>query len=322
MNYIVLDLEWNQAYETESNDLVPFEIIEIGAVKLNSQMELVDEFQEFVKPLLYPRLHFKVKEMLGYKESYLRRGRPFHIVCREFLKWCGEDYRFVTWGELDLEQLQRNMEYYGLRKLPKPLAYYNLQRIYGKIFKESAACSLEHAVDQMKISKEYPFHRAVNDAHYTGQILQCINPDQVLDEYTYDTYNNPKNKDEELHKRYKDSYQYISREFSSKKNVVNDKEIMAIHCPMCNTRINKKIKWFVNNQTVYYCGGKCKIHGCFIGKLKFKTTQTGKLYVIKTMKLTDENGIHYLRERQEELRLKRRERAKKQKKMSKISSNN
>ena len=37
MNYIVFDLEWNQnpAGKKSRNDRLPFEIIEIGAVKVN-----------------------------------------------------------------------------------------------------------------------------------------------------------------------------------------------------------------------------------------------------------------------------------------------
>ena len=41
MNYIVFDLEWNQnpAGKKTRNDKLPFEIIEIGAVKVNSKKE-------------------------------------------------------------------------------------------------------------------------------------------------------------------------------------------------------------------------------------------------------------------------------------------
>ena len=39
MNYIVFDLEWNQnpSGKKTRNDRLPFEIIEIGAVKVNKQ---------------------------------------------------------------------------------------------------------------------------------------------------------------------------------------------------------------------------------------------------------------------------------------------
>ena len=42
MNYIVFDLEWNQSPGGKrwSNSRLPFEIIEIGAVKLNEKKEI------------------------------------------------------------------------------------------------------------------------------------------------------------------------------------------------------------------------------------------------------------------------------------------
>ena len=55
MEYIVLDLEWNQS-NTGKEDAVeklPFEIIEIGAIKLNNERVMVSEFNELIKPQVY-----------------------------------------------------------------------------------------------------------------------------------------------------------------------------------------------------------------------------------------------------------------------------
>ena len=43
MNYIVLDLEWNQGsgQEPEVKEM-PFEVIDIGAVKLNEKRNIMD----------------------------------------------------------------------------------------------------------------------------------------------------------------------------------------------------------------------------------------------------------------------------------------
>ena len=43
MNYIVFDLEWNQCPygKGQENERIPFEIIEIGAVKLNSERQII-----------------------------------------------------------------------------------------------------------------------------------------------------------------------------------------------------------------------------------------------------------------------------------------
>ena len=59
MEYIVLDLEWNQS-NTGKEDAVeklPFEIIEIGAIKLNKERVMVSEFNELIKPQVYHEMH-------------------------------------------------------------------------------------------------------------------------------------------------------------------------------------------------------------------------------------------------------------------------
>ena len=65
MNYIVFDLEWNQSPggKKYSNSRLPFEIIEIGAVKMNEQREVVDVFQRLVKPQVYNWIHVQILNM-------------------------------------------------------------------------------------------------------------------------------------------------------------------------------------------------------------------------------------------------------------------
>ena len=69
MNYIVMDLEWNQAMSSKSSvfNKLPIrlrgEIIEIGAVKLNEDMSVGEEFTIDVKPVYFKRMHYKVKKL-------------------------------------------------------------------------------------------------------------------------------------------------------------------------------------------------------------------------------------------------------------------
>ena len=60
MNYIVFDLEWNQPidYGQHSKRALSFEIIEIGAVKLSEDFELLGSFDEFIKPVVYKKLNY------------------------------------------------------------------------------------------------------------------------------------------------------------------------------------------------------------------------------------------------------------------------
>ena len=72
MNYIVFDLEWNQnpSGKKTRNDRLPFEIIEIGAVKVNSKKEITDHFHRLIKPQVYKWIHDSIHEVIhvDYKD--------------------------------------------------------------------------------------------------------------------------------------------------------------------------------------------------------------------------------------------------------------
>ena len=63
--YIVLDLEWNQSSRGKEGSVncLPFEIIEIGAVKLNENFRTVSEFHRLIRPRVYRQMHFKISEV-------------------------------------------------------------------------------------------------------------------------------------------------------------------------------------------------------------------------------------------------------------------
>ena len=96
MNYIVFDLEWNQSPGGKrwSNSRLPFEIIEIGAIKLNEEKEIVDSFQRLIKPQVYNWIHDSIHEVIHMNYKDLQKGTLFPQAIMEFLEWCGEEYIF------------------------------------------------------------------------------------------------------------------------------------------------------------------------------------------------------------------------------------
>ena len=130
MDIIVLDLEWNQnslGKKERSSDKPVFEIIEIGAVKLNENYEMTGKFSQLVKPQIYHTMHKITADLIHLQMKELKKGKDFPTVMKEFLEWCGKDYIFATWGPLDLLELQRNMEYYNMESLAE--AFYNYAQI-------------------------------------------------------------------------------------------------------------------------------------------------------------------------------------------------
>ena len=87
MNYIVLDLEWNQCPTGKSGEIrrLPFEIIEIGAVKLDENLQYVDSFREIVQPVVYRTLHFKTQEIVALRQIDLQKARNFLKSSQTFL---------------------------------------------------------------------------------------------------------------------------------------------------------------------------------------------------------------------------------------------
>ena len=87
MNYIVFDLEWNQCPygKGQENERIPFEIIEIGAVKLNSERQIIDQYQVLIQPRVYKKLHHRTREIIQMDMKLLEReGIPFYRAVKEF----------------------------------------------------------------------------------------------------------------------------------------------------------------------------------------------------------------------------------------------
>jgi inhibitor of KinA sporulation pathway (predicted exonuclease) len=314
MNYIVFDLEWNQCPygKGKENLRLPFEIIEIGAVKLNQNREMTGEFHRFVRPMVYKKLHFKTEEILDMDMKQLREGDFFYKAVRDFFKWCGEDFIFCTWGNMDLLELQRNMKYYHLQELLQgPVKYYDVQKLFSISYEDGKSRkSLEYGIDYLGMEKSQDFHHALADAYYTAEIFKKLDLKVAEDHFSVDSYQNPKTKEEEIYITFPDSEKYITREFNNKEEAMRDREVAAGRCFLCGKNVRKKIRWFSVNPKNCCCVAICPRHGYLKGKIRMKKTPEGKIYVIKTMTLIDECEMEEIREKKEALSRKRRQKKK------------
>lgn len=311
MDYIVVDLEWNQSpcgKGTEEKK-IPFEIIEIGAVKVNEKNECVDEFHEYICPQVYLELHYHTQELLQIDMEKLKQADCFDNVIKRFFAWCGKEYMFCTWGSMDLTELQKNMRYYDLgHLLVGPIRYYDAQKLFSMQFDgKKIAHTLEYAVDYMDIEKHQSFHSAIHDARYTAIIFTRLDR-ELRRNFSIDSFCNPKFKQDEIYVVFDSYSKYISREFETKEEAIEDKDVKGSVCYLCGKKAAKKVKWFSSNTKNYYCLAYCRTHGYLKGKIRMKKTEEGKVYAIKVLKLVDETGANTIREKQRLLRIKRKER--------------
>lgn len=304
MNYIVLDLEWNQSNTglEEAAEKLPFEVIEIGAIKLNKEGVMVSEFSELIRPTVYHEMHRITSKLIHLQMQELERGRPFAEVAGRFFEWCGEDpYRICTWGGTDLTELQRNMRYYNMASLSnEPIIFYDVQKLFSLAFEDGKSRkALEYAIDFLEIKKDIPFHRAFSDAYYTAEILKRIVADhpQVLKNISYDVFHPPADRKSEVKVQFDTYAKYISREFANKTEAFADKEVISSKCYFCHRNLRKKLKWFTANGRNYYCLAYCEKHGFLKGKIRIRHSESDNIYIVKTTKFITPEEVAALKER-------------------------
>lgn len=182
MNYIVLNLEWNQPLSKSRMVRRPIalggEIIQIGAVKLDENLEQIDEFDQMVKPVHYTKMNKYVKELTKITDEDLETGISFEEAMENFKEWCGEECLFLTWGSGDVSMIRDNCIVYGLdyQWLPQwvdaQLMFDDLLMMEGRQF------SLDYAVYYLKI-KGNNGHNALNDAIDTAAVIRSM--DEALE---------------------------------------------------------------------------------------------------------------------------------------------
>ncbi|MDO4633167.1 MAG: 3'-5' exonuclease [Eubacteriales bacterium] len=304
MNYIVFDLEWNQSPVGKSGECpgLPFEIVEIGAVKLNERREEIDRFHAYIRPMVYKQLHFRTKEIIHISMDTLEAAAPFPEVIEDFRLWCGENVHFCIWGSLDFLELQRNMRYHSVENFfPFPLKYYDIQKLFSLSFEDGKLRrSLEFAVDFLQIPQDGGFHSALCDAAYTAEVVKKL-PSQLLDTYcSFDYFRVPSKRSEEVYIEFGSYAKFISMTFDSKRELMKDKKVTETRCYLCNRNAKKMLRWtqLGTNGRNYVSLARCEEHGYLKSKIRVRHTEAGHGYFcIKTTKLMDVDHAQELLDR-------------------------
>lgn len=176
MNYIVLDLEWNQPFGKRTTGKPPIqcEIIQIGATKVSSEFEIIETFNIFVRPQFNKQLHPAVRKLMQTQSSALSFGHPFPAAIRHFLNWCGDDCIFVTWGTNDIPVLQENFKFYKIND-KRIDGWFDIQPIFNRQTNQpKGQKSLQYAAEHFQIEIDKKLHDAENDSYYTAEIFKRI----------------------------------------------------------------------------------------------------------------------------------------------------
>ena len=300
MNYIVLDMEWNQPWpgSPSSRKVLPVairgEIIQIGAVRVTEEQFVTDEFQVLIKPKVYRHLNRRVSKLTGIKEARLRdEGISFPEAMEQFRAWCGEDIIFLTWGFDDIGILRENLRLYGLSE-DWTDRWYNAQMIFNaQTDGSNSQKALKTAMELFGIEATRPAHDALGDAYHTALICAMLDLKRGAAEY-----------DQAL-KSHENGFHgaelpgCISRkvfyDYADKRAALSAMAGEENICPICGERMLGS-RWFAQPGHRYMDLATCPEHGKFLIRVRLSTQEDERIRVSRlTYEATSEAAEAYAR---------------------------
>ena len=300
MNYIVMDMEWNQPWpgSPSSKKVLPVqirgEIIQIGAVRITEDGTVADEFQIMVRPTYYRHLNRRVSKLTGIKENRLRdEGVPFPEAMELFCSWCGEDIVFLTWGFDDIGILRENLQLFNLDTAFTD-RWYNAQMIFNaQTDGSNAQKALKTAMEMMGIEATRPAHDALGDAYHTALICARLDLKRGMAEYDAAL------KDHENGFHGAELPGCIARrvyyDYADKRAALSAMSGEENLCPVCGGRMLGS-RWFSQPGHRYMDLATCPEHGKFLIRVRLSAQDNGLVRVSRlTYEATSEAAEAYAR---------------------------
>ena len=301
MNYIVLDMEWNQPWpgSPSSKKVLPVqirgEIIQIGAVRVTEEQFVTDEFQILIKPKYYRHLNRRVSKLTGIKEAQLREeGVPFPEAIAAFRSWCGEeDIVFLTWGFDDISILQENLRLFGLEE-SWTNKWYNAQMFFNAQTDGSTAQkALKTAMEMFSIEATRPAHDALGDAYHTALICAMLDLKRGQEEYDAAL----KSHENGFHGAELPGCiaRQVFYDYADKRSALSAMAGEENICPLCQGRMLGS-RWFAQPGHRYMDLATCPEHGKFLIRVRLSQQSDGRIRVSRlTYEATSEAAEAYAR---------------------------
>ena len=193
MKYAVIDLEmcmvpkgfrkYGYKYRQET--------IQIGAVLLNENYEVIDEFNTYVKPE-YGWIDDFIEKLTGISQHDVADAPSFDDALEAFLDWLpADDVRCVSWSDSDPKQIIHESFAKGVEDDRLEIIFANwidCQKTFGQKMDRKKSYGLEEALFISNIAPEGRAHNGLVDAANTATLFAKLEtePDYRLNEW-YET---------------------------------------------------------------------------------------------------------------------------------------
>jgi DNA polymerase III epsilon subunit-like protein len=297
VHYIVMDFEWNQPLSRKQSAYLKvggrlmFEMLQIGAVKLDEKRRLVGSFCRYIAPQHYIKLHPRIRRITGINQDDLTGAPGFREAVDTFLAWCGEDALLMTWGNDDVSVWQQNLNFFAPDIAMPPV--YDLQRLFvaqeggGNLVKRGLAASM--ARYGILPTNDHLFHNAVDDAYYAALVFQRIPDISNIREYAATPKELGKAKSTE-------SCKQTAYTIRNEAAYLASKRAMEAACPVSGQKITITEGHVPQRSgTTWLALADCPLHGLVLVETSFSTDEKGRRVALRNQTLSNEQNPAYVR---------------------------
>lgn len=172
--YVVVDLEMCSVPAEKRKACFPWgdETIQIGAVLLDEEYHIVDEFNTYVCPK-YGFIDDFISRLTGIGQEDVKNAPSMEEAMQEFVNWIPEGAYMVSWSNSDLIQIRKELELKGLKAAYlKQLSskWIDCQKLFSEKVNDDQLYRLSEAISMTDIIWEGRAHNGLMDAKNTARL--------------------------------------------------------------------------------------------------------------------------------------------------------
>lgn len=189
MKHIVVDLEMNPIkHGNEARKIGTNEVIEIGAVMLDENLNEISAFRTYVKPQLNDGIEKKIRRLTGITNEMVENAPTFSTAFKMFTSWClgtGDEIKIHAWSDSDYLQIIKEIKIkeYEPSKEEKDIISDNwddFQEKFDSRLNFEKQVKLSTALEMAGIMFEGKEHDALDDARNTAELLKLFSDKELF----------------------------------------------------------------------------------------------------------------------------------------------
>lgn len=178
MRTVVIDLEFCKVKKSNKEIAFPLreEIIEIGAIMLDDNMDEIRVFKSYIKPE-YSVVSKRIENLTGISNELLADKESFANAFIEFFEWLGDgDYQIHSWSMNDYYQLKAEVsKKLDIERYEKLFSnWVDDQKEFAERIGVDKELSLMCAVSAIDEKFDGKAHDALTDARNTAKIVTLL----------------------------------------------------------------------------------------------------------------------------------------------------